>query len=169
MSQDNLEKKTFEEIVGSANKIVADIIYTVMSDLSSELIKEGLDSDTVLKCANNLSSNYLGEGVKIRKKPAPRAAKVPGAAKSSGTTKTRSKPAPKTLTWEPHPGDPENFSFTRDIVLKKGLPVRLNKNKKIVYVGGKDDIYNLEVEDAMLLSNYNLLCDMSYAKVPKME
>ncbi|ORX91243.1 hypothetical protein K493DRAFT_304212 [Basidiobolus meristosporus CBS 931.73] len=140
-----------------------------MSDFSSKLIKEGLDSDTVLKCANNLSSNYLGEGVKIRKKPTPRAPKAPGTTKSSSTTKSCSKPTPKTLTWEPHPGDPENYSFTRDIVLKKGLPVRYNKNKKVVYVGGKDEVYDLEVEDAMLLSNCNLVCDMSFAGVPKAE
>lgn len=169
MPEDNLGKQTLSDIVESANKIVADIIYTVMSDLSSELIKEGLDSDTVLKCANNLSSNYLGEGVKIRKKPAPRAPKAPGTTKSSGTAKTRSKPVPKTLTWEPHPGDPENFSFTRDISLRRGLPVRLNKNKKIVYVGGKDDVYSLDVDDALQLSNYNLSCDMSYASNVKAE
>lgn len=77
MASDNATQEMRQGAVTAAEGIVGDLIYTVLFDFANEIITtEQADTDRVLAIANAVVAKYV-DGVKIRKKPAPRAAKAP--------------------------------------------------------------------------------------------
>ena len=60
-------------ITKAAEDAFGNIVYTVVFDTCNEMISSGAEQDAVLDCANRVVNRYVEGGIKVRKKPVPRA------------------------------------------------------------------------------------------------
>lgn len=150
-------------IMKAAEDTVGNLVYTVVFDVCNEMISAGANQEKALECANSVVSKYLEGGVKVRKKPTPRAK----------TTKAPAKNAPvDALTaasrkvnnlagnavWIFHP-DSNEFSYTTSMKLATGYPVRNNLTKKIVMVINDSATGPLTMKDARVAISLGLEID----------
>lgn len=157
------EKKSLDELVSASARLCGDLLYTAIYDLSNDLIKKGLDEALVLECANELSSRYFSDGIKVRKKPAPRTSKPSTKTSGSSSAKTK-KVSGKTISWIFHPST-EEFSYTPDITLTNGFPLRDNSTQKVIGTINKDGVGYLTMEDMKTAFLHELMVDMSNLRV----
>ena len=165
------DNKTLErdEIFKAAADAVSNLVYTVVFDVSNEIISAGAEQDAVLQCANRVVNKYVEGGIKVRKKPAPKA-KV-----SKASTKDKPIDAltaasrkinnlSENLVWMFHPNSNE-YSYTTSIKLATGYPVRNNMTHKVVMVIGDDATNPLTVKDAKVATAMGL--DVDYDAIEK--
>lgn len=141
---------TKESILKTSERLIGDIIYTVIFDTCNEMIAHGMDQEKVLECANKVVNIYLEGGIKVRKKPAPRKAQ-PKASKDKPIDVLKA--AHKKLhsltdnvVWIEHP-DSKDYSYTTSVKLVRGYPVRNNKTQKIEMVVNDEATCPLTIND----------------------
>jgi hypothetical protein len=134
--------------VAAAESAVGDLIYTVVFDYVNELIsREEVDADRALTIANAVMAKYA-EGVKIRKKPAPRAAKAPAKKQVDVLTAAGRKlnNLGRKIVWMYYP-DNHEYSYGSNIVLVNGHPVRNNTTQDIEAVINEQETMRLTEDD----------------------
>jgi hypothetical protein len=144
---------TKESILKSSERLMGDVIYTVVFDTCNEMIAQGIDQEKVLECANKVVNNYLEGGIKVRKKPAPRKAQPKAASAAKDKPIDVLKAAHKKLhsltdnvVWIDHPHSTD-YSYTTSVKLVKGYPVRNNKTQKIEMVVNDEETCQLTIND----------------------
>ena len=156
-----------EKIAKVAQDALGNLIYTVIYDVANEIAGSGFDQAKVMECADKVANNYFEGGIKIRKKPPPRAK----------TTKTPSKPKPidaltaaskkltnmgQDLVWIKHPED-DKYSYTQSLKLSTGFPVRENSTHKVVMIVNDTESVPLTLADAKIAMTYGL--DVDYGSI----
>ena len=116
-----------EKLEKPAGKIIKDLIYTVMHDVSNDFIANGADAKEVLEVVNKRAAMYAEGDIKIKKNPAPRA---PRATKKQVTAQSASASgggevvnAAKSIMnkkWAPHPINEQYAYYLPDIPHNKG-------------------------------------------------
>lgn len=153
-------------LVKVAEDALGNLIYTVVFDTCNEIISAGADQDAVLQCANRVISKYVEGGVKVRKKPVPKAkAKVQAKDKPVDALTAASRKINhlgENLVWVHHPQSNE-YSYTTSMKLATGYPVRNNMTHKIVMVVGEESTGPLTVKDAKIANSLGL--DVDYDAV----
>jgi hypothetical protein len=163
---DNKELK--DNLLKTANEATSNLIYTVVFDLCSEFISNGVtDEAKVLEIASSVVQKYVEGGIKVRKKPAarPRVAKTPAKDKPVDALTAASRKMDNVsnkITWITHPDD-DSYSYSTNIKLANGYPVKLNETGKIVMVATDDDAVPLTVKDAKVARSYGL--DVDYSNI----
>lgn len=159
-----MSEETREALIATASDHIKDIIYTVAFDVCNEIIEAGGNQEATLECANRVVARYVGEGIKVRKKPAPRA-KAPQKDKQvDAVTAASRKLNKKSFTWIHHP-ETEDYSYTTDVMLKNGHPLRNNHTSKIEKVINEEGALALTVTDAKIALSYGL--DVDFEAVEK--
>jgi hypothetical protein len=164
--EDNKELK--ENLLKTANEATSNLIYTVLFDLCSELISNGVaDEAKVLEIASSVVQKYVEGGIKVRKKPAarPRAAKAPAKDKPIDALTAASRKmnnVSNEITWITHPDD-DSYSYSTNVKLANGYPVKSNETGKIVMVATDDEAVSLTVKDAKIARSYGL--DVDYSSI----
>ncbi len=159
------DDKHREQLRVAAVDAVSNLMYTVVFDTVNEIITTaGADQAKALDAANSVIAKYLEGGVKVRKKPAPRAkaAKAPAKDKPVDVltaASRKAKNAASNLVWLEHPESSE-FSYTAGLRLATGFPVRNNLTNKIVMVATEDSTEKLTVKDAQIAMSYGLAIDL---------
>jgi hypothetical protein len=136
------------DAIEAANSAVSDLIYTVVYELSNNLVEKGLPESIVFEEASALISKYNEEGMKIRKKPAPRKKKDGVEAKKGN------------FVWLVHPNE-RKYSYTKDIPLARGYPLRDNSTGKIVGVITDDDCEALDSVDIKVVLSHGLEVELA--------
>ena len=162
-------KETHDNIVKAAVDAVGNLVYTVVFDVSNEIISAGAEQDAVLQCANRVVNNYVDGGIKVRKKPAPKAkvSKVPAKDKPVDALTAASRKLNnlgENLVWMYHPQSNE-YSYTTSMKLATGYPVRNNMTHKVVMVIGDESTGPLTVKDAKVATAMGL--DVDYDAIEK--
>ncbi len=163
--EDNKEIR--DKAIQSATSAVGDLVYSVVFDLANEVISRGFDQEKVLDAANVVVNKYVDGGVKVRKKPVsrPKAPKAPAKDKPVDIMKAASTKL-NSLTinaqWVKHPESSE-YSYTRDMKLATGYPMRRNDTKKIVSVINDESTTPLTVKDAKIAVSLGL--DVDYDSI----
>ena len=149
----------------TASQAFGDVIYTVVFDVVNEVISsvEGVDQEKVLEAASNVLSKYVDGNLKVRKKPSPkpRAPKAPASDKPVDILKAASKKMhtlSDNMVWVTHP-ESEDMSYTTNVKLVNGYPVRNNATQKIVSVVTNDATVPLTVGDATVALSMGLEVD----------
>jgi hypothetical protein len=164
-----MSSETLEKLKSAAGDVVANLLYTAVFDTANEAIAGGADQAKTLEAADAVINRYVEGGVKIRKKPAPRAkaaAKTPAKEKQVDAVTAASrkvKSLSSNITWVVHPED-SSFSYTPDVRLPSGYPVRENATQKVVMVATEDSTVPLTVKDARMAMSYGLQIDTSQIK-----
>jgi hypothetical protein len=160
-----MDENAREELLGPASEHIKDVIYTVAFDVCNEIIDAGGDPDATLECANRVVAKYVGDGIKVRKKPAPRA-KAPTVKDKQIDTITAAsrKLNKKNVLWMHHP-ETDEYSYTTDIMLKNGHPLRNNNTSKIEQVIDDGGVKPLTIADARIAVSYGL--DVDFDSVEK--
>lgn len=160
--EDNKDFK--DSLVKVANEATGNLIYTVVFDMANDLITKGVvDEATVLESASGTIQKYLDTGVKVRKKPVVRqkAPKAPAKDKPVDALTAASKKM-NSLTgkilWVTHPED-ENYSYSTNVKLANGFPVKDNTTGKVVMVVTDEESIPLTVKDAKVAMSYGLEVD----------
>lgn len=130
-------------------------------------ISSGADQDKVLECANTALNKYVGGGLKVRKKPAPRAkpAKAPPKDKQVDTLTAASRKLhnlTSNVTWLVHPENDE-YSYTTSVKLANGYPVRNNITRKVVMIALDEASPPLTGKDAKIALSLGL--DVDYDSI----
>lgn len=153
-----------EHAKNAAVDAVSNIIYTAIFDYANDLIAAGVDQEVVLKTANEAVNKYSDDGIKVRKRPVPKP-KAPkkekdkpidiitAATKKMGISK-------KTILWITHPED-DNYSYTTDLKLATGYPVKNKITNKLEMVATDDKSMPLTIDDVKIARSYNLDVDLS--------
>lgn len=145
-----------DDIVDIAQKALNDIIYTVIFDLSNEMIANGIDQDQVLTCATSLTSKYMSSGVKIRKKPAPRSRKTEG----NPVKSTKSSKVKQELEWVKHPSNP-NYLFLKSFTCEGAYPLLDMSSKKIIAMIDDTSVREITPQDKATLFLNGISLDQS--------
>ena len=156
-------KETHDDIAKAAVDAVGNLMYTVVFDVANEIISAGAEQDAVLECANRVVNKYVEGGIKIRKKPAPKAkvSKAPSKDKPVDALTAASRKLNnlgENLVWMYHPQSNE-YSYTTSMKLVTGYPVRNNMTHKVVMVIGDDSTGPLTVKDAKAATAMGLEVD----------
>ena len=156
-------KETHDDIVKAAVDAVSNLVYTVVFDVSNEIISAGAEQDAVLQCANRVVNKYVEGGIKVRKKPAPKAkvSKAPAKDKPVDALTAASRKLNnlgENLVWMYHPQSNE-YSYTTSMKLATGYPVRNNMTHKVVMVIGDESTGPLTVKDAKVATAMGLEVD----------
>lgn len=164
------EEETRSSLLNSAQQTLGDLVYTVVFDTCNEMISAGLEQSTVLECANLVVKKYVSDGIKMRKKPAPRASK-PKAPTSqidaiTAASRKMKKKVSERIMWVYHPSDNE-YSYTTDVQLVTGYPVKQNISSKVVGVVDDTSCKGLTMEDARVAISMGL--DVDFDSVIKSE
>lgn len=149
-----------QSLLHGANNVIGDLLYTAICDTCNEIISvcPGVDEAAALKAANKVATRYFEEGVKVRKKPVPRA-------------KTTKSPKPQSMdllsaankkqssqlqinTWKKHPNSDE-YSFA-PVTFATGYPLRNNKTGKLVRMITDNDTHVPTKEDLKIALTYAL-------------
>lgn len=164
--EDNKDFK--DSLVKVANEATGNLLYTVVFDLSNDLITKGaVDEQTVLESASSTIQKYLDTGIKVRKKPVVRqkAPKAPAKDKPVDALTAASKKI-NSLTgkilWVTHPED-DNYSYSTNVKLANGFPVKDNLTGKIVMVATDEESIPLTIKDAKVAQSYGL--DVDYDSI----
>lgn len=152
-----------ENIIRTAGDAVANLAYTVVFDICNEMISSGANQEATLECANTVVNKYVEGGIKIRKKPAPRAktlkATTEGKPVDALTAASRKlNNLGSNVLWIHHPNSSE-YSYTTSIKLATGYPVRNNMTHKVCYVVTEEDTVPLTVKDARVAMSMGLEVD----------
>jgi hypothetical protein len=144
--------ETRENTAKTAVSLMGDVIYTIVFDISNELISAGIDAEKVLECANKVVNNYVEGGIKVRKKPAPRKTQPKASAKSTPidllkAAHKKMHSLTDNITWIEHP-DSKDYCYTTSVKLVKGYPVKNIKTQKIEMVVNDEATVPLTVNDA---------------------
>jgi len=159
-------KELRENLLKTANEATSNLIYTVLFDLCSELISNGVaDEAKVLEMASTVVQKYVEGGIKVRKKPAarPRVAKAPAKDKPIDALTAASRKMDNVsnkIVWITHPDD-DDFSYSTNIKLANGYPIKNNDTGKIVMVATDNEAVPLTVKDAKIAHSYGLDVDYS--------
>jgi hypothetical protein len=153
----------------AAEDAVGNLVYTVVFDTCNEIIATGADQEAVLACANRVVSRYMEGGVKVRKRPAPRAKTTKAPAKDKPVDAiTAAFKKMNTLAdnavWIHHPED-SAYSYTTSIKLATGYPVRDNMTRKVVMVINDEATVPITIKDARVAVSCGL--DVDYDSVVK--
>lgn len=147
---------------------VNNLLYTVVFDVSNEIISSGgADQEKVLEAANTVINRYVDGGIKVRKRPVPRpkTAKAPAKAKPIDTLTAASRKL-KSLTdnilWLAHP-DNEEYAYSTSVKLATGYPVKNNATNKIVMVATDESSGPLTIKDARIAVSLGL--DVDYESI----
>ena len=157
-------------IVKTATDAVGNLLYTVAFDICNELITAGADQEAVLECGNRVVNRYIEGGVKVRKKPAPRAKApkltkdMPVDALTAASRKMNMSNLAGRVLWVHHPESNE-FSYTTSVKLVSGYPLKNNLTQKVCAVVNEDSIGALTVSDAKLAMSLGL--EIDYDEVVK--
>lgn len=151
-----------ESLLPVAQDTLKNLIYSVICDVCNEVITNcpNADSKVVLTAANAVIDKYVGEGVKVRKKPAPRSktAVKPAQKKVDLYTAVKSRnDEMKIPSWMKHPHNDE-YSFAT-IKFPTGYPVRNNKTGKLVGVATDNEVHALTKDDITYARMYSLEID----------
>ena len=152
-----------ETAVKAAGDALGNIMYTVAFDVANEIIGAGADQEEVLACANAVLNRYVEGGIKIRKKPAPKAKVSKVAAKDKPvdalTAASRKlNNLAENLVWMFHPNTKE-YSYTTSVRLANGYPVRNNMTHKVEMVISEDSTSALKIQDAKIAQSMGLDVD----------
>lgn len=149
-----------QSLLHGANNIIGDLLYTAICDTCNEIISvcPGVDEAAALKAANKVATKYFEEGVKVRKKPAPRAKTTKSPKPQSmdllsATNKKQSSQLPIT-TWNKHPKS-DKYSFA-PITFATGFPLRNNQTGKLVGIITDHDTHIPTKEDLKIALTYAL-------------
>lgn len=149
-----------QSLLHGANNAIGDLLYTAICDTCNEIISvcPGVDEAAALKAANKVATKYFEEGVKVRKKPAPRAKTTKSPKPQSmdllsAANKKQSSQLPIT-TWSKHPGS-DKYSFA-SIYFDTGYPLRSNKTGKLVAMVTEKDAHAPSKDDLKIALTYNL-------------
>lgn len=157
-----------ENVHRAAAEASDNLIYTVVFDLSNELISSGVaDSEKILEISTAVINKYIQGGLKVRKKPTPRpkTAKAPSKEKQIDTLTAASRKINNLANnqlWVKHPENDE-YSYTTDVRLANGYPTRNNATQKIVGVVTEDSVQSLTVKDAKIALSLGL--DVDYDSI----
>jgi hypothetical protein len=161
--EDNKDFK--ESLVKVANEATGNLVYTVIFDLANDLITKGaVDEATVLESASGTIQKYLDTGLKVRKKPVarPKAPKAPAKDKPIDAMTAASKKINSLLVdkivWAKHPED-ENYSYSTNVKLANGYPLKDNSTGKVVRVVTDDAAVPLTIKDAKFAQSFGLEVD----------
>ncbi len=141
----------------ASEEALTNLIYTIVSNTCNEMIAAGMDKAKVLECANNVVKRYAETGIKMRKRPAHRAARSRDVS-STGTSKSRHK-GPPTLLWITHPSN-KDYQYTTSKMLATGYPLKESKSNMVVGVIDKHTCKNLTADDARLAVSLGLAVDL---------
>lgn len=157
------------KLLTASTDAISNIIYTVVFDLSNEIIiSSGADQEKILEIANQVVNKYVEGGIKIRKRPVakPRVTKQPNKDKPIDTLTAASRKMKSlydNVVWIAHPDD-NNYSYTLNIKLATGYPVRNNETNKIEYVATDETNAPLTIQDARLAASFGLDVEFSSIK-----
>lgn len=160
-------KDTRENIMKAANDAVGNLVYSVAFDMCNGFIARGVDQEAALECANSIVKEYVEGGIKVRKKPAPRA-KVPKAPAKNKPVDALTAASKKlnnladNLVWLHHP-ETNEFSYTTSVKLATGYPLRNNLTHKVVMIIGDDGTLPLTMKDAKVALSLGL--DIDYDSI----
>ena len=162
------DDETRESLKVASLDAINNILYTVVFDVSNEIISSGgADQEKVLEAANTVINRYVEGGIKVRKRPVPRpkTAKTPAKAKPIDTLTAASRKL-KNLTdnvlWIAHP-DNDEFSYSTGVRLSTGYPVKNNATNKIVMVATDESSGPLTLKDAKVAVSLGL--DVDYDSI----
>ena len=160
-------KQLHDDILEAAKDTVGNLIYTAVFDTCNEIISAGADQDMVLQSANRVVARYLEGGVKVRKKPAPRAktAKAPAKDRPVDALTAASRKLnnlASNLVWVAHPDD-DKYSYTTSLKLATGYPVRNNITHKVQMIVNESETAPLTVKDAKVAMSLGL--DVDYESI----
>ena len=158
------DKNIQENIAKASADVISNLVYTITSDIINEAIGAGVDQGVMLECANKVVNRYVEGGVKVRKKPAPRA-KAPKVVKDkpdalTAASRKMSSNVANNATWMHHPDD-NNYSYTTNVRLSNGWPVRNNATGKIEYVVTDETTMPITLNDAKLAMGFGFEIDYS--------
>lgn len=145
---DDEKSEMLAKCMKASEESVGNIVYSVVFDVCNEIINEGANSEKVLECANRVVNRYLEGGIKVRKKPAARAPKATTRSVDAAAAASRKMLSGigQNVLWLVHPESSE-YSYTLNLKLKNGHPVRNNMTKKICYVVNEHETRMLSDED----------------------
>ena len=146
------------ELAVAAKDAVSNLLYTAIFDTCTEIFSAGIgDEETVLQCGNAVMKKYVGEGVKVRKKPAPRVIKP------KEDTKLRQK-IYEQYVWIAHPND-EQYMYTTSVQLVTGYPVKEVSTNKVIGIINNETCTALTQDDARVAVSLGL--QVNYDSVGK--
>lgn len=145
---------------GPSETLINDLIYTILYDYTNEIIAAGMDEGEALKTANVLAERYIESGIKMRKKPAPRAKpKAKNDAISAASRKTK-KSMSNEIVWVVHPSD-ETYLYSTSHQLSTGYPIKHSETNLIVGVIDDDSSHALTPDDAKVAVSLGMKVDYS--------
>lgn len=155
-----MEEIKGEQLAGIAQDALKNILYSVICDVCNEVITQcpNADSKVVLTAANTVINKYVGEGVKVRKKPTPRSKTVVKTTQKkmdifNVMNNTRNDEY-KIPSWMTHP-NVDYLSFAT-VKFPSGHPVRNNKTGKLVGIATDDEIHAPTKDDITYARMYSL-------------
>lgn len=156
------------KLIAASSDALSNLIYTVIFDVSNEVISSGgAEQDKVLEAANVVANRYVDGGIKVRKRPVPRpkTAKAPAKDKPIDTLAAASRKL-KSLTdnvvWVAHP-ESDEYSYTTSVKLATGYPVKNTATNKVVMVATDDASGPLTIKDARIAVSLGL--DVDYESI----
>jgi hypothetical protein len=159
LHQTKMDENAKPALLTAASEHIADVVYSVAFDVCNEIIDAGGDQEATLECANRVVARYVGEGIKVRKKPAPRAKTSAVKDKQVDTLTAASRKLNKQkYLWMYHPKT-ERFSYTTDVMLSTGYPLRDNQTSKITCIIDDNGTKPLTIQDAKIATSYGLDVD----------
>lgn len=165
---EEFSKESITSITAIAEKAVGDLIYTIVFDLSNEITNTtDVPAEKVLEAASSVVNKYITGGIRIRKKPVPRAKteRVPAKEKQVDTLTAAQRKInnlSNAFVWVVHPED-EKYSYSTSAKLASGYPVRDNITHKVVMVATENECIDLTVKDAKVALSLGL--DVDFSKV----
>lgn len=161
------EEEIRNNLIAASTDAISNIIYTVIFDLSNEIISSGVDQEKVLEIANQTVQKYVDGGIKVRKRPVakPRVTKQPAKDKPIDALTAASrkiKSLSDNLVWIAHPDD-SAYSYTLDVKLATGYPVKNNATNKVEMVATDEKSLPLTIKDARVAASYGL--DVEFTSV----
>lgn len=153
-----------DALLAATERSTSELLYTVITDVYNEFMDvfPTLDADKVLNVANKVITKYVEEGIKMRKKPAPRAKTTVKPAKPKTldlfTAAQQKKSSQLTISnWILHPEN-NKYSFAK-IDFPSGYPIRDNATKKLVGIITNEDTHAPTEEDKKYAVMYSLEVD----------
>ena len=156
-----------DQLAVAAADTVTNLFYTAIFDTCNEIIAAGIgDENIILSCGNTVANKYAGDGVKLRKKPAPRVAKAQVTDAIGAARKIKQKKATtEEVIWIVHPGSNGKFLYAMNVQLANGHPLKDASTHMIVGVVDKETCKELTSADAKVALSLGMKVD--YDQIPK--
>ncbi len=165
-----MEETLKSDVQVAAKDAIDNLVYTVVFDTCNEMIAAGMDQAKILERANAVVSKYVSEGIKLRRKPAPRVPKQRIVSSQTDAVTAASRKMKQKVSnnfvWVPHPSN-TGYSYTKDAQLATaGYPLKENKSNKIVGVVDDNTSHALSPEDVRIAMSIGLQIDFGAVKGP---